>query len=254
MKQHQIAAALAAFLLSGLLMGCGGDQEPAATGEPTAGAVVDQPTKPPPVVAANTAAPPAGDGQSENNDAPAGDAPALPTAIPTEAPTEAPPTEIPTDTPVPTAVPPTAAPVVVQPTAAPPTATAVPPTPVPQVGANGLIASNFAIQDRAELTPNGSIWFEFNVANQTGSDVSYNAIGVMPRKGGVDRPEWYQQSYGGPDSIIKPGGLQWEDRIRLPELGDYTLRLVVCFDGFDTCLQQRGTWHSLSPEVPVSIR
>lgn len=255
MKQYQIAAALAAFLLSGLLVGCGGDQEPATTNEPTAVVAEAQPTKPPPVVAANTAAPPAEDDQPvDNGDATTGDAPALPTAIPTEAPTEAPPTEMPTDTPVPTAVPPTARPVVVQPTAAPPTATTIPPTPVPQVGANGLIAANFAIQDRAELTPNGSIWFEFDVANQTGGEVPYNALGVMPRKGGVDRPEWYQQSYGGPDSTIKPGGLQWEDRIRLPEVGDYTLRLVVCFDGFDACLQQRGTWHSLSPEVPVTIR
>ncbi|MBP6786365.1 MAG: hypothetical protein KA170_02165 [Candidatus Promineofilum sp.] len=254
MKQYQIAAALAAFLLSGLLMGCGGDQEPATTEEPTVVVAVAQPTKPPPIVAANTAAPAADAGQPASGDAPAGDAPALPTAIPTQAPTEAPPTEIPTETAVPTAVPPTAAPVVVPPTAAPPTATVVPPTPLPQVGANGLVASNFAIQDRAELTPNGSVWFQFTVANNTGGDVPYNAIGVMPRKGGVDRPDWYQQSYGGPDSIIKPGGLQWEDRIRLPEVGDYTLRLVVCFDGFDACLQQRGTWHALSPEVPVTIR
>ncbi len=255
MKQYQIAAALAAFLLSGLLVGCGGRQEPAIIAEPTAVVAEVQPTKPPPIVAANTAAP-AGDGDqpADNGSASNGDAPSLPTAIPTVAPTEAPPTEIPTETPVPTAVPPTAAPVVVPPTAVPPPPTDIPPPPAPQVGANGLIASNFAIQDRSELTPNGSVWFGFTVTNSTGGEVPYSALGVMPRKGGVDRPEWYQQSYGGPDSTIKPGGLQWEDRIRLPEVGDYTLRLVVCFDGFDACLQQRGTWHSLSPEVPVTIR
>ena len=70
------------------------------------------------------------------------------------------------------------------------------------------------IKRRAEFTVNGSVWFEFNVANQTGGEVPYNALGVMPKKDGVDRREWYQQSYGGPDSTIKPGGLAWEDRIR----------------------------------------
>ena len=259
-KRNQIGAATAAFLLSLLIIGCGGaaENEPGLTAEASAPAVAAQPTKPPPIVAANTAtAAPAdaGGGAPAGQEAADPDAPQLPTAIPTVAPTEAPPTEMPTATPTtaPTAIPPTARPVV-QPTAVPPTATAVPPTAAPQVGANGLIASNFAVQDRAELTVNGSVWFEFDVANQTGGEVAYNAIGVMPKKDGVDRPEWYQQSYGGPDSTIKPGGLSWEDRIKLPEAGNYTIRLVVCFDGFDACLQQRGTWHALSPEIPITIR
>lgn len=258
-KRHVIGAAMAAFLLPALLLGCNGAPEEAADA-PTAPAVAAQPTKPPPVVAANTA-PAVAAGETaanrENAAGPASDAPALPTAIPTVAATEAPPTDTPapTETAAPTAVPPTAAPVVVaQPTAVPPTATPVPPPPPPQVGANGLIASHFAVQDRAEFTVNGSVWFEFNVANQTGGEVAYNAIGVMPKKDGVDRPDWYQQSYGGPDSTIKPGGLSWEDRIKLPEAGNYTIRLVVCFDGWDPCMQQRGTWHNLSPEIPITIR
>lgn len=173
-------------------------------------------------------------------------------------------TPVPTDTPLPptatakpseTAVPPTNTPAPARPTAIPPTATAVPPTavPPPPIGANGLVASYFEIQERAVLQVNQPVWFGFNVANSTGGDVAYNALGVMPKKDGVDRKEWYQQSYGGPDSVIRPGGLEWEDNIKLPEAGNYTLRLVICFDGFDACLQQRGTWHSLSPEIPVTI-
>lgn len=260
-KRNQISAATVAFLLSLLLIGCNGaaGDEVGVTPAATAPAVAAQPTKPPPVVAANTAPPPAATAETAPGaEAPAGDAPSLPTAVPTVAPTEAPPTASPTATVAPTAVPPTAVPPtarpVVQPTAAPPTATTVPPTPVPQVGANGLIASNFAVQGRAEFTVNGSVWFEFNVANQTGGEVAYNALGVMPKKDGVDRPEWYQQSYGGPDSTIKPGGLEWEDRIKLPEAGNYTIRLVICFDGFDACLQQRGQWHTLSQEIPITIQ
>lgn len=257
MKRIRFSAAVAALLLSGLLIGCGGNNEPA---EPAATTVAEQPaaepTKPPPIVAANTAAPGTEAGEpeaSESATGESGDAPALPTAIPTVAPTEAPPTEVPTDTPVPTAVPPTAAPVVVQPTAVPPTATPIPPTPAPQIGANGLMASHFAVQDRAQLFVNGDIWFEFNIANSTGNDVPFDALGVMPKKNGVDRKEWYQHSYGGNNDVIPPGGLAWDDHINLPEAGDYTLRMVVCFDG-PACLAQTGTWHTLSQEIPVSIR
>ena len=84
--------------------------------------------------------------------------------------------------------------------------------------------------------------------------MSYNALGVMPRKDGVDRPEWYQQTYGGDDSKIRAGGFEWRDRIKIPESGEYTIRLVMCFDGFNNCLQHRGTWHSMSNEVNVTIR
>lgn len=257
MKRNISTAAMAAFLLSLLILaGCGGET-PAETAAETvvAEAPAAEATKPPPVVAANTvvanpadsAQPPAGGNEG------AADAPALPTAIPTVAPTEAPPTAVPTDTPVPTPVPPTAAPVIVQPTAVPPTATSVPPTAVPQQGANGLIASHFAIQDRAQLTVNGDVWFEFTVANSTSGDVPFDALGVMPKKNGVDRREWYQHSYGGNNDVIPRSGLSWDDHINLPEAGNYTLRLVVCFDGA-ACTAQTGTWHTLSQEIPVTIR
>jgi hypothetical protein len=237
-----IVPLLTALTLVGLI-GCQADTQD-DTAEPTVVEVVADvpptaiPTMPPtllpPMVVVNTNTPP----------------PVTNTPIPTDTPLA------PTETPEPSAtpVPPTNTPAPVRPanTAVPPTATAVPPT-APPVGANGLIASLFEIQDRAVLQVNQPVWFGFNVANSTGGDVPYNALGVMPKKDGVDRKEWYQQSYGGPDSVIRPGGLQWEDNIKLPEAGNYTLRLVICFDGFDACLQQRGTWHTLSQEIPVTI-
>lgn len=251
MKTYRTGAAMAALLLSVLLAACGGAAEvttEATVAATTAPAV--EPTKPPPVIAANTVAAPAATAPAEGS---AGDAPALPTAVPTVAPTEAPPTAVPTDTPPPTPVPPTSPPVVVQPTAVPPTATSAPPTPVPQLGVNGLTASHFAIQSRADLTVNGDVWFEFTVNNATGGDVPFDALGVMPRKDGVDRPQWYQHSWGGNNDVIPSGGLSWDDHINLPEGGNYTLRLVVCFDGA-ACQQQKGTWHTLSPEIPITIR
>ena len=181
--------------------------------------------------------------------------PATETPVPTATPevTETPAaTDVPpTNTPAP--IPPTAVPAPVQPTAVPPTE-APPPPPPPPVGANGLIASNFVLQDRSVMRVNEPVWYEFTIANSTGGEVEYNAIGVMPKKDGKDRFEWYQQTYGGQNSTIKPGGLTWEDRIKLPEAGDYTLRLVICFDGFDNCLNGGGAWQNLSNEIPVSIK
>jgi hypothetical protein len=185
----------------------------------------------------------------------------------TDTPVPATDTPQPTDTPEATVAPTETATVVpptlpppppVQPTSPPPppaptNTSAPPPPPPPPVGANGLVASNFAIQDRSDFRKNESVWFEFTVANSTGGEVAYNALGVMPRKDGVDRPEWYQQSFGGRNSTISTAGFSWEDNIKLPESGNYTLRLVICFDGFDPCLQQRATWHSLSQEIPVTI-
>ena len=90
-------------------------------------------------------------------------------------------------------------------------------------------------------------------ANSTSGDVAFDALGVMPKKDGVDRKEWYQHSYGGNNDIIPRSGLTWDDHINLPEAGNYTLRMVVCFDG-PACLAQTGTWHTLSPEIAVTIK
>jgi hypothetical protein len=240
--------------LLAVLVACGG-AEPAAeapdatagtaagetaTGEQPAGATA---TKPPPLVAQVTLTP------------------APPTATPPPSPTPLPsPTAAPaTETPVPptaTAVPPTAVPPTRAPaTAVPPTAvppTAVPPTAAPQVGANGLVASQFEIQGRSDFSRNGEIWFGFNVANSSGGEVAYNGLGALPRKDGVDRPEWFQRSYGNDGSTIKPGGLEWEDNIKVPESGNYTLRLVICFEPISACMSNKS-YKTLSQEIPFSI-
>lgn len=254
MNKKHLCAALAVLLLGGASIGCGNaPDENAALATTEATAVAAAPTKPPPIIAANTAAP---------APATAEVAPPTPTAQPTIEMTVAP-TAAPTDVPpTPTAVPPTAVPATVAPPP-PPAPTAIPPTAVPPTAAppppsspgsiNGLSASNFAIQDRAQLTVNGDIWFEFHVANSTSGDVPFDALGVMPKKDGVDRPQWYQHSWGGNSDVIPTDGLSWDDHINLPEAGNYTLRLVICFDG-PACQAQNGTWHTLSQEIPVTIR
>ncbi len=182
------------------------------------------------------------------------------TPLPTDAPTETPiatDTPVPTETPVPTNTPvpivyPTATPV--PPTAPPPPTNTPGPPPGPQpVTINGLSGTHFALQDRSNIAVNGKIWFEFSVANATGANVPFSTLGVVPRKDGKDRWEFFQKSYGGNNDSIKPSGLNWEDNMYISEAGAYTLRLVICFDDYATCRAGGGTHHTLSPEIPITL-
>lgn len=222
----------------------------ADSAEPTTEAVADLPTAATdtPVPASPTVLPPAVVEILPTN-----------TPLPSPTPTE---TAVPTETPLPTntatAVPPTNVP---PPTAVPATNTPVPPTntPVPSgpqpVNANGLVGQSFVLQDwRTSLTPGGQIWYEWQIGNTAGVGVPYSTIGVMPRRNGQDIVAWYQNNWGGNNDVMPPEGLSWPSWMSIPETGDYTIRVVVCFDGFQTCLNGGGTFHTLSQEIPVSIR
>jgi len=192
---------------------------------------------------------------------PAGQMPATFTPLPTVEATNTavPVTPDPTETPLPTNTlpPPTATrtpvPVILPTNPPPPPAdTPVPPPPPPDT--RGLTATAFNIQcERSNLGVNQAIWFDFQIVNSTGGEVAYNRLGVMPRKDGQDRVDWFQQSYGGPNASMKPQGLTHEDHIKLPESGNYTLRLAICFDGLEGCNGGGGTWATLSPEIQVTI-
>ncbi|MEZ4593797.1 MAG: hypothetical protein R3D55_22025 [Chloroflexota bacterium] len=224
-------------------------EETAVAPEPTAAAVADVPTDEPPteVPASPTVLPPAV-------------VEILPTetAVPTNTPTATP---IPTETALPTntatAVPPTAVPPTRIPatnTPPPPTNTPVPAGPQP-TNANGLVGQSFALQDwRTSRTPGGQIWYEWRVGNTSGGGVPYSTIGVMPRRNGQDIVAWYQNNWGGNNDVMPPEGLSWPSWMSIPEAGDYTLRLVVCFDGYQNCLNGGGTFYTLSQEIPISIR
>jgi hypothetical protein len=179
------------------------------------------------------------------------------TPLPTDTPTNTP---LPTDTPEPTPTPEPSAtntpipPVVIRSTNTPipqPTSTSAPPPP-PPADTHGLTASHFAIQPRAVLSVNQPVWFEFNIANAAGGPVPFGALGVMPRQGGTDRNDWVQISWGGNNDSIPQNGLSWEDNIRIPQAGSYTLRVVICFSDFNAC-KAGGPWVTLSQEIPVTI-
>jgi hypothetical protein len=197
------------------------------------------------------------------------------TAVPTQLPapeveilvTDTPlPTDTPTDTPEPTATPeatqtpePTAtntpvpaAPVVI------PTNTPIPPTAAPAptavpVNTHGLVGTNFALQPRSSYVVNGDIWYEFAVQNTSGGPVAYEGLGALPKKNGVDRGDLFKLSWGGNNDVINTGGLGGEDWIKLPETGNYTLRLAICFDPIASCRSGASPWVTLSQEIPVTI-
>jgi hypothetical protein len=175
--------------------------------------------------------------------------PPSPTPTDTPLPTE---TLLPTDTPVlPTNTP---VPVVILPTNTPPppppTNTSEPPTPS---SINGLVLNHFGLEGGPSYPTNQSIWFNFDIANVSGGHVPFGALGVMPKKDGVDRPEWYQHSWGGNNDSIPPNGLGWRDNIKLPEGGSYALRLVICFESYGACTGGQGNWITLSHEIPISV-
>jgi hypothetical protein len=214
-------------------------------GEPAGRDAVAQVTRPP---AAETQAPTSTSGAALPP-------PAL-TVVPTDT---AQPTDTPTQTPEATAVSPTetpapantAIPVVFVPTntPAPPTSTPAPPT----QDTRGITATDFQLQDRSIFAVNQPIWFQFTLANSAGGPVSFGSLGVMPRKDGVDRMDWYQHSYGGNNDAVPVNGMTWEDHIEIPEGGPATVRLVICFEGHQTCLNNQGQWVTLSAEIPVNI-
>ena len=251
MKQTNLPVAKSTLVLSMLglifyLAGCATETEPAQSSLdsplPTATAVQVaivnteapiQATLPPPIL----------EEIPTNTPLPATDTPTpTETPIPTDTPT-------PTNTPIPATNTPIPPPPTNTPIPVPPTDTPIPPPP----GVNGIVGNYLNLLPDSSYSAGGRIWFEFSVSNITGSPIPYNVLGVMPRKDGQDRVDWFQMSYGGSNSTLKPEGLTWKDNIKMRESGNYTLRLAVCFDGVDTCRNGGGTFHTLSPEIPVTI-
>jgi hypothetical protein len=115
------------------------------------------------------------------------------------------------------------------------------------------VLNSFGIEGGPAFSVNALIWFNFDIANISGGPVPYGALGVMPKKDGGDRQDWYQHSWGGNNDAITPDGLVWRDNIKLPEGGNYTLRLVICFEDYGACTSGQGNWVALSHEVPVTI-
>jgi bacillopeptidase F (M6 metalloprotease family) len=149
--------------------------------------------------------------------------------------------------PFPTAVPATATPI-------PPTETPVPVAP-PPINANGLIGTKIYIENVKEsYSPNEMIWVAYRIENTVGWNVPYSAFGIMPRKDGVDLNNSLAIHWSGTDTEITPHGFDWNAWVKIPEPGDYTVRLVICFDNFVGCKGGTGQYLTLTEAIPVKVR
>ena len=181
-------------------------------------------------------------------------APASPTPIATAT---ASPTPIATDTPVPTNTPlPTNPPL--------PTATFVPPTATPTLAPTATSApapdafgmtATFSVEGSLTYRVNQDIWFNFELQNPNRVEVRYGALGMYPRKDGVDRLDLFQFSWS--NATTKPEGLKWRDHINLPEPGTYKVRIAICLAESRSICESSSTakWVTLSPnEITITVQ
>ena len=73
----------------------------------------------------------------------------------------------------------------------------------------------------------------------------------MVRRDGNDVQ--FKNSWGGNNDAIPANGLSADDNLTIGTPGNYTIRLVICFDDHNTCVNGGGTFHTLSQEIPFSI-
>ena len=174
-----------------------------------------------------------------------------PTLVATLAPSEVPATDTPvaTDTPLPTDTPPPTATFAPLPTL-PPTNT---PTPLPTPNTFGLSA-NFLVEGGPTYAVNQDIWFQFDVKNPNGAELAYGALGLYPRKDGIDRLDLFQYSWT--NATMFANGFTWRDHINIPEPGQYTVRIAICFDTpASACQSPAANWVTISPyELPITVQ
>jgi hypothetical protein len=126
-----------------------------------------------------------------------------------------------------------------------PTSTA-PPTNTPVVlSSRGIVATHFHVEN-PNAQVNDQVWFNFNVVNQSGSDVSYSVLAAHTDVGPTAQ-SWTNEVLG--------AGLQlnWRDHIRFSQAGTYQLYLGICYGGKDACLAGNAPWDRLSHYVTVTI-
>jgi hypothetical protein len=134
--------------------------------------------------------------------------------------------------PPPTAPPP---PPTAVPTAAPPTA-----TPVPQ-DVRGLRANSYSVEGApGPYGVGASIWFNFNVTNQSTEVVGYNWLGTWVEQTGQVQKSWSYSEFSSGQT------LNWRDNINIPQAGTFNLWLAVEFSDGSTAL--------LSGPVTVTVQ
>jgi uncharacterized protein YraI len=132
----------------------------------------------------------------------------------------------PTSPPVPTSPPATAAPPTEPPAEEPPAQGS-------SGDMRGIVVNEYIVEGAPGPYPaGGEIWFSFNITNNSGNLIDYNALGTWVEETGQYQKSW---SY----SSMTPGqNITWRDKLTIPAPGTYHLWLAIQFsDGSSTLLR-----------------
>jgi hypothetical protein len=116
------------------------------------------------------------------------------------------------------------------------------------------LSATFLIEGGTNFAVNQDIWFVYDLKNANRAEMEYGALGLLPRKDGVERLDLAQFSWT--NATMFPNGMVWRDHINIPEPGNYSVRIAICFDATqDVCRAGGGRWATLSPyELPITVR
>jgi hypothetical protein len=116
------------------------------------------------------------------------------------------------------------------------------------------LSANFLVEGGPVYAVNQDIWFQFDVKNPNGVEIEYGALGLYPRKDGVDRLDLFKYSWT--NATMFPNGFTWRDHINIPEPGQYTVRMAICFDTpASACQSPAANWATISSyELPVTVQ
>jgi hypothetical protein len=107
------------------------------------------------------------------------------------------------------------------------------------------LSANFLVEGGPVYAVNQDIWFQFDVKNPNRVEMRYGALGLYPRKDGVDRLDLFKYSWT--NATMFPNGFTWRDHINIPEPGQYTVRIAICFNETQgECQSPAANWVTIS--------
>ena len=137
------------------------------------------------------------------------------------------------------------------PTSILPTATLVPTTfvptntPVPTGNSSrGIYGDSFSIATSGRV--NVQVWFDFQVTNNTDTDISYGMLSAHTDVGPTGK------SWSGA-TLKARQTLAWHDHLQFSSIGTYQVYLGICYDSPASCSTGSRTWDRLSNSVSVTI-
>ena len=130
-------------------------------------------------------------------------------------------------------------------TSAPAATNAPQPSATPQLGARGIVANSFSVEN-ASAAVGQDVWFNFSVKNTSSGTVNYGVLAAHT-DAGVTAQSWTNESLDAGETLT------WRDHINFPTAGTYQLYLGICFSDKNACLTGGAGWDKLSSSITITI-